>query len=291
MMMPVRTATGAGLTLIMILVGFQTAGFTEENPAQTALQRARAAYQAGEFAACAEYYLQAINVGAADAAVYYDAACCLALSKRPEPAIAFLLRAIEQGYRDFNWLKTDPDPVSLHTHEQWNRVLAVCEKLEEQYRASVNAELYDLFQADQAERMDDDINWDSVSVHDQQRRERVRELLDSGLVKTADDYYHAAMIFQHGTDSSDYLLAHQLARQAVELDSTHANALWLVAASKDRYLHSIDKPQWYGTQFRQVDGVWTIEPIDTTAVTDADRKRLHVPPLSEARRRAAAMNK
>ncbi len=287
----IRIVSAIFLIAGMILVGLAGDGTAQDKSAQDVLAEGRAAYMAGNFAGCADRYLQVIKAGADDATTYYDAACCLALSDRPELAIAHLRQAVERGYRDFTWLKNDTDLESLHSHKQWNDVLAAVKEAELAYRKSVNAELYDLFQADQVERMDDDADWDSVTAHDRQRRQRVRQLLDTGLVTTADDYFHAAMIFQHGTDSADYLRAHQLAQKSAALDSTNENALWLIAASKDRYLQSIGQPQWYGTQFWQVDGVWTIEPIDTTAVTDADRRELHVPTLEETRRHVAAMNK
>ena len=149
-----------------------------------------------------------------------------------------------------------------------------------------------MYQEDQGDRLDSDgeLDWARINERDAQHRERARALLDSGLVKSSDDYYHAAMIFQHGHDSASYVLARELALTAVRLDSTNSIARWLAAAAQDRYLWSIGKPQWYGTQFHQLDGNWTIDPIDTTAVTDEERRLWNVPALAEARHRAEEMN-
>jgi hypothetical protein len=100
------------------------------------------------------------------------------------------------------------------------------------------------------------------------------------------------MIFQHGNDPADYARANELARKAVALDPKHASARWLVAATEDRHRQSLGKPQIYGTQFKRHDGgPWTLEPIDETAVTDAERVEMGVPPLSVAKQRAEAMNR
>jgi hypothetical protein len=98
----------------------------------------------------------------------------------------------------------------------------------------------------------------------------------------ADDYFHAAMIFQHGSGAAHYRLAHELAMRAVELDPEHRAARWLAAAAKDRELQALGKPQRYGTQFRVTRGgqvrLYRVDP----SVTDDERAELEVPPLAEA---------
>ena len=67
-----------------------------------------------------------------------------------------------------------------------------------------------------------------------------------------------------------------------------------MAAAWDRYQMRLGKPQWYGTQFvrddMDMDSPWRLYEVDTTAVTDADRRRLNVPPLADARARVETMN-
>ncbi len=51
------------------------------------------------------------------------------------------------------------------------------------------------------------------------------------------------------------------------------------------------KPQIYGTQFRQVEGIWILDQIDEKAVTDEERAKWHVPPLADSKKRAEQMNR
>ncbi|MEM1126644.1 MAG: hypothetical protein AAGI71_08335 [Bacteroidota bacterium] len=153
-----------------------------------------------------------------------------------------------------------------------------------------HAELAELHRQDQAGRMARPIDWDALVVEDRERRRRVQELLDADSVVTAADYFHAAMIFQHGADSTAYRKAHELAQRSVELDSTNGVARWLTAASWDRYLISIGEPQWYGTQSLTLDGTTYLRRIDTTRVSDPERQRLGVETLSEIRTRLTEAN-
>ncbi len=62
-----------------------------------------------------------------------------------------------------------------------------------------NAELAALHDADQSARARPaEIDWAVLVPEDRQRRERVHALLRAGEVRAAIDYYHAAMVFQHG---------------------------------------------------------------------------------------------
>jgi hypothetical protein len=66
-----------------------------------------------------------------------------------------------------------------------------------------NAELIKIYENDQNDRKTDNINWHEVSKRDSLRRVRVNEILDLNKIKTAKDYKNAAMVFQHGNDSTD----------------------------------------------------------------------------------------
>lgn len=153
-----------------------------------------------------------------------------------------------------------------------------------------NAELAEMHQQDQAARMADEVDWDALVVEDRERRRRVQELLDADAVVTANDYFHAAMIFQHGVDSMAYRKAYDLAQRSVELDSTNGVARWLTAAAWDRYLISKGEPQWYGTQSLTLGGTTYLRQIDTTRVSDAERHRYGVETLTEIRARLTEAN-
>jgi hypothetical protein len=51
----------------------------------------------------------------------------------------------------------------------------------------------------------------------------------------------------------------------------------------DHYLHWLNKPQIFGTQFHKPDGAgpWTMEPFDRQALSDAERAIWCVVPLVE----------
>ena len=110
-----------------------------------------------------------------------------------------------------------------------------------------NVTLSEMYKLDQKAREGDHIDWAKLAKDDEQRRKDLRRMLAAGDVRTGTDYYHAAMIFQHGQNPDDYLLAHVLAMDAVAMGSKDAR--WLSAATLDRYLLSIWQPQVFGTQF------------------------------------------
>lgn len=135
-------------------------------------------------------------------------------------------------------------------------------------------------------------NWDIATAkelswlkrRDKKRKEAVLFLYDLDSIKTSLDYHHAAYILQHGETLQDFALAHEFAKKSIELGDESAK--WLFAATLDRYLLSTGKPQKYGTQFQvNRDGdLDLVKPIDET-VTDEERAKYNVPPLSEAIKR------
>lgn len=147
-----------------------------------------------------------------------------------------------------------------------------------------NRELADIHEADQAARSDPAaIDWAVLSVEDSARRTRVMQLLRDGSVRSATDYHHAAMIFQHGSTLEDIRLAHALATLAMSLEPGVERHRWLVAASWDRMMTHQLQPQWYGTQFQgDKDGMF-LYPVAERAISDEDRQAMHVPTLAEAK--------
>lgn len=153
-----------------------------------------------------------------------------------------------------------------------------------------NVELHKLYKQDQADRQSDNIDWPAVSNRDRLRQTRVYELLDSNKVNTSLDYSNAAMIFQHGGDTIASGMAVKMMRIAIELDST-ANK-WLLAAAIDRDLMRKGKPQIYGTQYRKMNGEpWKIYKLDSTKISDTERKEYGVETLMEQKEKLRMMNK
>jgi hypothetical protein len=160
--------------------------------------------------------------------------------------------------------------------------------------ATANQELQKLEEADQADRTpgSNKIDWDVVGKHDLARQARAAEILKAGDVRTADDYFNAALIFQHGDAVEDTELALALATTAVRIDSTNKDARMLTAQAWDRILVKRGKPQWYGTQFfkDKASGKWEMSPTDPTAVTEAQREAMGIPTIAETRAHLDALN-
>jgi hypothetical protein len=156
--------------------------------------------------------------------------------------------------------------------------------------AQNNADLAAMFAADQAARRGENIDWDIVRAEDAERRDAVMSILNAGGVRTALDYYNAAMIFQHGDSEEDIRLAHSFATLSAALGDTAA-AQWLKAASWDRLMLRYEQPQWYGTQYvRDESGRWVLYTVHPDAVTDEQRVAWSVPSLKESQDRVAQMN-
>ncbi|WP_069660868.1 tetratricopeptide repeat protein [Arcticibacter eurypsychrophilus] len=146
-----------------------------------------------------------------------------------------------------------------------------------------NVELKNMFDQDQSARMVSNIDRNKLNNEDSLHRARVYELIKQGAIVTGKDYFHSAMVFQHGRDSVAYGMAVKYMKKAVEMDSTVDR--WLLAAAIDRELTSRNKPQIYGTQYmkRSADAKWESFEIDTTKVTDQERRYYQVPTLAEQR--------
>ena len=151
-------------------------------------------------------------------------------------------------------------------------------------QTSDNVELKKMYDEDQSSRKTPNIDWISLTKKDSIREKRVYELIKNGEVNTGRDFYHSAMIFQHGKDSVAYGMAVKQMRRAIELDSTINR--WLLAAAIDRDLMSRGKPQIYGTQYvkKAQNAKWERYKIDTTKVTDKQRKYYNVEILTEQKR-------
>ncbi len=147
--------------------------------------------------------------------------------------------------------------------------------------AASNPEMKQIFDEDQKVRQAGSfkIDWTVVKRTDAARREATMKLINSGALHSGEDFTWAAFVFQHGDTSNDYLLAHTLAMVGVR--KGYSAAIWIAAATLDRYLQMIHQPQIYGTQFLTPKGAPTTqEPYDRKLISDALRTQLDVPALS-----------
>ncbi len=257
-----------------------------------ALYAARSNYEKENYSECADYYKQAIELGAKSGDTYYNYACCLALSGEKDKAFDNLEKALEHGFVEIPEMTSNKDLVSLHNDKRWLIVVSKGEKYQKKYLDSINVWVYRMFLDDQADRENyqESDDWEDIANKDRMRRDRIKRIIENDGLKVSDDYFHAAMIMHHGTEAEDYKLANELAARAVELDSTNNQARWLYAASKDRYLLKNGEPQIFGTQYNYRDGLWTLEPFDKNAVTEKEREFWRVPSVAEAQRKVARLN-
>jgi hypothetical protein len=127
----------------------------------------------------------------------------------------------------------------------------------------------------------------TLAKHDADRRARVHKMLDEGQVQSGQDYWFAAMIYQHGEEPNDYLMAHVLATAAAI--KGNRNGLWLAAASLDRYLMSVKQKQIYGTQFAlDKKGPWTQSDYDKDLLSDNLRALSCVTPYAQQQKQIKA---
>jgi hypothetical protein len=139
-----------------------------------------------------------------------------------------------------------------------------------------SAKMKTIFAEDQRVRMVGKVDWKVVGKTDEERRAETRKLLASGSLHTGKDYEEAAFVFQHGNTPQDYLLAHTLAMIAVS--KGEPTAIWIEAATLDRYLEKIGQKQIFGTQYSMdAQHHWTQEPYDRELISDALRRQLGVP--------------
>ncbi|MGE5113717.1 MAG: hypothetical protein ACM3JB_22870 [Acidobacteriaceae bacterium] len=132
-------------------------------------------------------------------------------------------------------------------------------------------------------------NWQDRVKRDAERRDRVRELIKRGALKTGEDFHDAAFVFQHSVQTdeypadavaNDFLLAHVLANVAIAKGDS--KSLWISAASLDRYLQLTGRPQVFGTQYQSKDnGPVTQDPYDSALIPDALRAVFCVPPIKQ----------
>jgi hypothetical protein len=156
-------------------------------------------------------------------------------------------------------------------------------------------EVRQIFSADQKDRElhpgDPKFDADFVTSRDKSRQARMLEILGQGGLRTATDYLRAAYIFQHGESIDSIRVAHALSSIASYMDPSLKEARWLMAASWDRLMIRLERPQWYGTQFNRIGdtGPYAIDPIDQST-TDSDRATFFVAPLAEMRKHLDEFN-
>jgi hypothetical protein len=140
--------------------------------------------------------------------------------------------------------------------------------------------------------------------HGDARRTEIRELLAEGKISSGEDFSDAALIFQHGRTSEDFLFAHVLATEG--LIRGESADKWIVAATLDRYLQSVNQAQIFGTQYpgdktaanapkplvdaHTINIQRTQQPYNAKLVPDSVRQDFCVPDVSQQEKNVAIFN-
>ena len=67
--------------------------------------------------------LQLSQLRPKDSTVWYNLGCSYALTKDPDQAFEALTRAVDLGYCDYDWMKTDPDLAALRSDLRFQSLL------------------------------------------------------------------------------------------------------------------------------------------------------------------------
>jgi tetratricopeptide (TPR) repeat protein len=59
-----------------------------------------------------------------DDLVWYNLGCSFSLTNHPDDAFEALTKAVELGYGDYDWMKTDPDLNNLHADPRFESLLS-----------------------------------------------------------------------------------------------------------------------------------------------------------------------
>ncbi len=210
---------------------------------------------------------------------HYAMAHCAAGDRDVEAAFSFFASAAEHGMNEETGMATDQDLAFLHADSRWAPALARLDKIRQPYQASVNHELRAIYEADQSDRLGGRaIDWKVVGPRDVARMTRVREIVKAGGLRISEDFFHAAVVFQHGDKPVHFRQAQRWSLRAVELNPNNKSAKWLACAAEDRWLQSTGRPQVWGTQYGQ-DGI--AQPFDRAARTAAQRRAMCVMTFAE----------
>jgi hypothetical protein len=148
-----------------------------------------------------------------------------------------------------------------------------------------NLRLEELHAADQKDRervLTSARDLAALKERDLARRREVLELITRGEVNTQNDLYRGAVIFLHGAEPKDFLVAHRLA--VMGAINGHRASRWLAAASLDRFLMSLGLPQTYGTQFEhdaEQNRYQLRLPIDDASLLHFEKRFFSVPSVME----------
>lgn len=244
------------------------------------IAQAKAAFAGGEWDTCARQFELAQS--------WLDAARCAAHTRDLDRAFDDLSRGMTElgpgRAIAIGPLRDDPDLKALVREPRWLAVVGDAETQRTEYQSHQNAELAQLARGSEpaeqppsAPRISDPADAKLFAA----RLPRVAELLEAKAATTADDLFHAALIYYRSDTEADAGRAHELAIAGLERAPDSDELKWLAAAAEDRQLRHDSKPQKYGTQIVTRGAHYTLWNIDP-GISDAERDRWSVVSLAEA---------
>jgi len=254
------------------------------------LSQANEAYQAKEYAKCAELYEAAVKAGAAGRSAPYNAACCFALSGKADEAFTWVGKAIEAGWRDAGHMENDSDLASLHDDARWVPIRKRCEEASAAYAKSLKepelrAELLKRMKEDQRIRLEPNPNMAEWMRIDADNTAYMKTVIDKygwpGKSMVGDDgALGAFLMVQHAdADAAFQETCLPLLTAAAERGEARPQDM---AFLTDRVLVARGKPQRYGSQFFSgPDGVLKPRPIEDPEDLDARRKAVGLGPMAD----------
>lgn len=267
-------------------------------------------FLAGDYKACQVGFSHAIaeapRPGLAARAAY-GAACCAALRNDVDGGFEALSRALANGFTDLERALTDPRLETLRADSRWFRFVKVTEEHQQAHQKTLDQDLLRLYLEQQQARSSGQGDLPAAAANGESarlaalgrspgyveraraRRQEAWELVEKGRAKQPDDAFHAAALLVESDRVTEVERAAGLARQALAGNPDLLAARPLVATAVDRGQMLAGRPQKFGTQLVEVDGKWQVYDVDP-AVTDDERDEWGLPPLAEARARAAELN-
>lgn len=262
---------------------------------ETPEAQAIAAYNAKQYARCAELFLSIAEKKQGEAAAdpLYSVACCHALDGKSDKAFALLDRSVAAGLRNRDHVEVDTDLVSLHADPRWPRMLAAMQARIDAWEktlgdAALRRELLAMVKEDQRLRFaliksqfKDQALQKQLAETDRKNTARVKEIVAArgwpGKSLVARDGAHAAWLLVQHAD-------HDVAFQKLCLGKLEPLVKTGEVEAKD-YAYLVDRvavaekrKQVYGTQF---DERREPRPIEDEAHVDERRKAVGLPPLAE----------
>jgi hypothetical protein len=277
---------------------------TPAKPADDPAAAAQAAYDAKQYAKCAQLYVAIAESPSTPRPVQRDAAynagCCYAQDGKPDAAFPQLERALSLGMRDKAHLESDTDLVTIRSDARWPKLLAAVDHANDEADKAVEQpalrkEIFAMKDEDQKARFawiakqDDKQLAAAIEAIDSKTGKRMHEIVATygwpGKRLVGEDGANAAWLLVQHQDKDLAFQKDVLAKMEPMVSTKEVSAidyayLW------DRVAVAEHRPQRYGTQF---DEHQEPQPTEDEAHLDARRTAIGMPTMAEYREQMRKM--